>query len=115
MKKRIVKDHFIGLFEPFDTQPDPTVNTGQIKQVLRAMQLIVEGQGDVKWIEEECRRTWFEERDNPPLKKDEETGAVSSLGFDEEAFQVAKRLFKDSDLNEDLEHLNSIANRHANG
>ena len=49
------------------------------------------------------------------MKKDEETGTVSSLGFDEEAFQVAKRLFKDSDLNEDLEHLNSIANRHING
>jgi hypothetical protein len=45
------------------------------------------------------------------LKPNEETGSKSNLGFDYEAFQVAKRLFLESDLCEDLNHLNSIANR----
>ena len=116
MKRRIVRDHFKNLYVPFDTQPDPKVHEGFIKQVLRAMEIIIKGEGDVKWVEEECRRTWFEEREQKqPTKKDEETGAASSLGFEEEAFQVAKRLFLESDMSEDLEHLNSVANRQAGG
>ena len=116
MKRRIVRDHFKNLYVPFDTQPDPKVHEGFIKQVLRAMEIIIKGEGDVKWVEEECRRTWFEEREQKqPPKKDEETGAASSLGFEEEGFQVAKRLFLESDMSEDLEHLNSVANRQAGG
>ena len=75
------------------------------------MQLIIEGEGDVKWVEDECKRTWLEERSLKEVKEDEETGARSSIGFDYEAFQVAKRLFLESDLCEDLNHLNSLANR----
>lgn len=63
MKRRVVRDHFKNLYVPFDTQPDPKVHEGFIKQVLRAMEIIIKGEGDVKWVEEECRRTWLEERE----------------------------------------------------
>ena len=63
MKRRIERDHFKNLYVPFDTQPDPKVHEGFIKQVLRAMEIIIQGEGDVRWVEEECRRTWFEERE----------------------------------------------------
>ena len=63
MKRRIVKDHFAKVFAPLETQADPKVHEGFIKQVLLAMQVLIQGEGDVKWVEDECRRTWLEERE----------------------------------------------------
>ena len=68
-------------------EAETEANTGFVKQVLRAVQTLIAGEGDIGHVENQCKTTWAEEAAStePPIK-DEETGSLSSLGFDLKAF-----------------------------
>jgi 5'-deoxynucleotidase YfbR-like HD superfamily hydrolase len=88
VKRRIVREHFKGLFKPLEKlEADSDANTGFVKQVLKAVQTLIAGEGDIGHVENQCNTTWAEEAASTEAPvKDEETGSLSSLGFDLKAF-----------------------------
>lgn len=98
MKKRIVLDYFRDLYKPIEVDEQKEQHEKFLKEVLKATGYIIHGEGDIQHVEMDLARKWREER--------EATGTAAALnadiGFDQNSFQVAKQLFIQSDLYEDL-------------
>lgn len=72
---------------------DPTEVDIYLRDVLKATGTLIHGEGDINHVEAELHRKWREEKDS---------GIPSEIGFNQKTFEVAKRLFIESELYEDL-------------
>lgn len=90
MKKRIIQDYFKNIYEPLDTAV-PDTHQEYIRMILRAVAELIQGEGDVNYVQEEFNNRW---------QKLQEAGEIpeNHIGFDREAFRVAKDLFMKSEL-----------------